>query len=179
MSAQMPSLEIFEWHLTDCHQTYISLHSTRWLKSNCFEYQDLLTHLDASELPGSLTIPQPSSQAQGISEFDGQKKNRFIWREAEHWAEQWSLISNGTRQGTMRSESTSTQWLAILIGVSMLLQSVQSNIYVHFSVKWDWKTKDSIAKQETKVQKKWLANQQCVNWFRANLQVAYTIYSML
>jgi hypothetical protein len=44
--------------------------------------------------------------------------------------------------------------LIVLIGVSMLLQSVQSNISVHFSVKWDWKTKDSIAKQETKVQKK-------------------------
>jgi hypothetical protein len=59
----------------------------------------------------------------------------------------------------MSFESTSTgthsDWHAILIGVSMLLQSVQSNISaVHFSVKWDWKTKDSIAKQETKVQKK-------------------------
>jgi hypothetical protein len=31
-----------------------------------FEYHDSLTHLDASELPGSRTVPHPSGQFHGI-----------------------------------------------------------------------------------------------------------------
>jgi hypothetical protein len=45
-----------------------------------------------------------------------------------------------------------SEWHAILVGVSMLLKTMQSNISaVHISVKWDQKTKDTISLQATKV----------------------------
>ena len=52
------------------------------------------------------------------------------------------------------SDGTHSEWHAILLGVSMLLQSIQSNIStVHISVKWDWKAKDTTSSlQATKVQ---------------------------
>ena len=54
-----------------------------------FEYHDSLTHLDASELPGSRTVPHPPWQSQGILMFNNKKRGLTATVE-------WSLISHCT-----------------------------------------------------------------------------------
>ena len=64
----------------------------------------------------------------------------------------------------MKTSSTGNHgdWHGILIGISNFLQCVQSNIYaVHFSIKWDLKSKENIVSEShaTKVQN--FADLQC------------------